>query len=43
MPQFSEKEIQQTVKTYTGVGLNTVFDQAVAIMGECEITVSSLS
>lgn len=36
-PLFNEKQIQQTVKTYTGVpGLTTVFDQAVAIMGECK-------
>lgn len=38
MPQFNEKQIQQAVKTYTGIGLNTVYDQAVAIMGECELS-----
>lgn len=36
MPQFNERQIQQTVNEYTGIGLNTVYDQAVAIMGECE-------
>ena len=37
MPQFNEKQIQEAVKTYTGIGLDTVFDQAVGIMGECKL------
>lgn len=34
-PQFNDKQIQDTVAQYTGAGLGTAFDQAVAIMGEC--------
>ena len=37
IPQFSDREIQETVAVYTGIGLDTVFDQATAIMGEGEI------
>ena len=36
MPQFNEAQIKKAVETYTGIGLDTVFDQAVGIMGECE-------
>ena len=34
-PQFNDNQIQDTVAQYTGAGLDTAFDQAVAIMGEC--------
>ena len=34
-PLFDEKQIQDTVDQYTGIGLDTVNDQAIAIMGEC--------
>ena len=34
-PQFNDKQIQDTVAQYTGAGLETAFDQAVGIMGEC--------
>ncbi|PAV18001.1 alpha beta-hydrolase [Pyrrhoderma noxium] len=33
-PQFNDNQIQDTVAQYTGAGLDTAFDQAVAIMGE---------
>lgn len=33
-PLFDEKQIQDTVDQYTGIGLDTVNDQAIAIMGE---------
>lgn len=36
MPQFDETQIQQTANIYTGIGLDTVLDQAIAIMGECK-------
>ena len=36
MPQFSDRQIRETAKLYTGIGLDTVFDQATAIIGECE-------
>lgn len=35
MPQFTEREIEQTVKAYANIGSNDVLDQAIAIMGEC--------
>ena len=38
MPQFTSAQVQATVAQYTGIGLDTVFDQATAIMGECERT-----
>ena len=34
-PHFNDKQIQGTVAQYTGIGLDTVNDQAVGIMGEC--------
>lgn len=37
VPDFNEQQIQEAVAQYTNVpGLNTVNDQAIAIMGECE-------
>ena len=39
VPQFNEQQIQEAVAQYTNVpGLNSVNDQAIAIMGECECT-----
>ena len=38
MPQFNEKQIQEAVKTYTGIGLDTVFDQAVASWANVSFT-----
>lgn len=35
MPQFTPAQVQATVAQYTGIGLDTVFDQATAIMSEC--------
>ena len=36
VPQFSQEQIQETVAQYTNVsGLETVNDQAIAVMGEC--------
>ena len=35
-PHFNDKQIQDTVAQYTGIGLDTVNDQAVGIMGECQ-------
>ena len=35
VPQFNATQIDATVAQYTGIGLNTVYDQAVAIMGDC--------
>ena len=35
-PQFNDKQLQDTVAQYTGIGLDTVNDQAVGIMGECQ-------
>lgn len=34
MPQFTPAQVQATVSQYTGIGLDTVFDQASAILGE---------
>lgn len=36
MPQFTPAQVQATIAQYTGIGLDTVFDQAAAIIGECE-------
>ena len=36
MPQFNEEQIQETANLYTGIGLDTTFDQASGIMGECQ-------
>ncbi|KAI5119060.1 hypothetical protein M0805_001519 [Coniferiporia weirii] len=33
-PTFGESQIEATVRQYTGIGLDTVVDQAIAIMGE---------
>ncbi|KAI5115695.1 hypothetical protein M0805_004464, partial [Coniferiporia weirii] len=33
-PAFGESQIEATVLQYTGIGLDTVFDQATAVMGE---------
>ena len=34
-PSFSTSNVQETVQQYTNIGLSTVDEQAVAIMGEC--------
>lgn len=34
-PLFDQEQINATVAQYTGIGLNTVNDQAIGIMGEC--------
>lgn len=34
-PLFNQEQIKATVAQYTGIGLNTVNDQAIGIMGEC--------
>jgi hypothetical protein len=36
VPQFNESQIKATVAQYTGIGLETVFNQSAGIMGECE-------
>lgn len=37
-PQFSAQQISQAVAIYSDVtGLDTVTDQAIAVMGECEL------
>ncbi len=36
MPTFSDVQVQKVVNMYKGIGLDTVFAQADAIMGECE-------
>ena len=35
-PLFNERQIHGAVQQYTNIGLNTVNDQAGAIMGECK-------
>ena len=36
VPQFTDQQIQETVAQYTHIpGVDTVTDQAIAIMGEC--------
>lgn len=38
VPQFSAQQISQAVALYSNVtGLNTVNDQAIAVMGECKL------
>ena len=34
-PTFNESQIQETAQQYTSIGLDSVDEQAVAIMGEC--------
>ncbi len=36
MPTFNEAQVQKVANMYKGIGLDTVFAQADAIMGECE-------
>ena len=36
VPHFSEEQINATVAQYTNIGLETVFEQAGAVMGECK-------
>ena len=36
VPQFSEAQIEATVAQYTDIGLNSVYEQAISVMGECE-------
>ncbi|EJC97368.1 alpha/beta-hydrolase [Fomitiporia mediterranea MF3/22] len=38
-PLFNQAQIEETVQQYTNIGLNTVNDQAIAIMGECKLGV----
>ena len=36
-PLFDSEQIQTAVQNYENIGLETVNDQAIAVMGECEI------
>ena len=40
-PSFSISQIQETVRQYTNIGLNTVEEQAAAIIGECRFLILS--
>ena len=35
-PQFNDAQIEATVAQYTDIGLNSVYEQAISVMGECE-------
>lgn len=37
MPQFNDAEVQLVADMYKNIGLDTVFEQADKIMGECKI------
>ena len=39
-PTFNESQIQETAQQYTSIGLDSVDEQAVAIMGECKYILS---
>lgn len=41
MPTFNKSQVQRVADLYKGVGFETVFDQASAIMGECECSCKS--
>lgn len=36
-PLFNDEQIQTAIQNYENIGLETVNDQAIAVMGECEI------
>ena len=36
VPQFDESQIQAVVAQYTDIGLDTVLEQAIGVMGECK-------
>ena len=40
VPQFNESQIQATVARYTNIGLDTVLDQAIGVMGECKLQIA---